>query len=78
MLENNRIWDKFRNSVKKEFVRERKKYLWTKIRSCQYKIKAYFHNDEIPKEDSDCICLLSILTDSALKKDENCSPQIIL
>ena len=68
MLENNRIWDKFRNSVKKEFVRERKIYLWTKIRSCQYKIKAYFHNDEIPKEDSDCICLLSILTDSALKK----------
>ena len=78
MLENNRIWDKFRNSVKKEFVRERKIYLWTKIRSCQYKIKAYFHNDEIPKEDSDCICLLSILTDSAIKKDESCSPQIIL
>ena len=59
-------------------MRERKIYLWTKIRSCQYKIKAYFHNDEIPKEDSDCICLLSILTDSALKKDESCSPQIIL
>ena len=41
-------------------------------------MKTFFHNNEIPKEDYDCICLLSILTDSALKKDENCSLQIIL
>ena len=39
----------------------REKYLKTKIKSSEVKINTNFHDDEIPKEDSHCICLLVIL-----------------
>ena len=62
MLEkNNKIWDKVSNSIKKRFVNEpvyNEKYL-----------KSYknFDDDEIPKELSDCTCVLLMLIDSAFQ-----------
>ena len=48
------------------------------------KIKSYgdevtdFYDKEIPKLDSNHTCLEVITLDSALKKDENCYPQVFL
>ena len=54
------------------------KYIKTKIKSCNGKINTNFHNDKIPKEGSQCICLSVILIDSVYKKDKNYYPQVFL
>ena len=58
---------KVKNSIKKEIDSEHaenKKYLKSKIKSYNRKIKTNFQNNKIPKEGSQCICLLLILIDS--------------
>ena len=55
----NKIWEKVKNSVKKEFDREpvyNEKYLKAKIKSYNG-IITNFRNNKIPKEDSKFICL---------------------
>ena len=55
-----KIWDEVRNSTKKEINSgpvDSEKYLRAKTKSYEGKLKMIFHNDKIPKEDSDCICL---------------------
>ena len=51
-----------------------KEFLKTKIKSCDED----FYNKKIPKVDSNHTCLTIISLDSALKKDENYYPQLLL
>ena len=67
----NDIWEKVSKSVKKEFDGEPvydEKYLKNKIKSYQGKISINFQNNKIPKEHSQCICLLVILINSVFRK----------
>ena len=67
----NEIWETVRNSIKKEFDSEpayNVKYLKTKIKFYNGKIKTNFQSNKIPKEGSQCICLSAISIDSVLKQ----------
>ena len=66
----NKIWKKVKNTINKEFDSEpvcNEKYLKAKIKSYNGKINTNFHNNKIPKEDSQCICLSVILIDSIFR-----------
>ena len=55
LLEKYEIWEKVRNSIKKEFgtgSAYNEKYLRTKIISYKGKINTNFHSNKIPKEGS--------------------------
>ena len=54
------------------------KYPRTKIKSYEDKVNTISHNDKIPKEGPDCICLSMILIDSVLKYGKDYYPQIFL
>ena len=74
----NTIWDKVSADIKKEFDSEpvyNKNYLKTKIKSHGDEVTD-FYDKKIPKLDSNHICLAVISLDSALKKDNNCYPQM--
>ena len=71
---HNEIWGKVRNSVKREFYIEpvyNEKYLEAKIKSYDRKININFHNNKIPKEGSQSICLSVILIDSVFRTGKN-------
>ena len=77
----NKIWKKVKNTINKEFDRGaayNKKYLKAQIKSYNDKIKTNFHNNEIPKKGSQCICLSVILIDSVFRTDDNYYPQRFL
>ena len=77
----NNIWEKIKNSIKKEFDSEpvhNEKYLKAKTRSYNGKINTNFHSNKIPKKGSQCICLLVILIDSVFRTDKNYYPQVFL
>ena len=77
----NEIWEKVKNSREKVFYSEPEydeKYLKAKIKSYNGKINTSFHNNKIPKEGSQCICLLVILIDSFFKRGKNYYPQVFL
>ena len=80
----NKIWNEVSNNIKKGFDNEsiynknNKKYLRNKMKSYKGEIKANFNNNKIPKQGFYYICLLMILIDSALKKNGNCYPQVLL
>ena len=82
MLEKyNEIWDKTSKLIKRGFDSEHvynQKYLKTKIKSCEGKINANFHNDKMPKEGSHCICLSVVLIDSVFEMGKNYYPQVLL
>ena len=62
---------KIKSSPKKEFDSEpvyNEKYLKAKIQSYNGKISTNFYNNKIPKEDSQYICLSTILIDSVLEQ----------
>ena len=66
----NKIWEKVKDSLKKEFDSEplyNKKYLEAKIKSYYRKIKTNFHSNKIPKENSQNICLSEILINSVFR-----------
>ena len=66
----NEIWEKVKNRIRKEFDSEpvyNEKYLKAKIKSYNGKINTNFHNNKIPKEGSQFICLSVILIDSVLR-----------
>ena len=52
-----------------------KKFWETKIKSAE---TTDFHDKEMPKVGSNCICVALILIDFALKKDEKCYPELFL
>ena len=77
----NEIWRKVSNIIKKQFDSKpvyNDKYIKTKIKSYNGKINTNFHNNNIPKEGSQCICLSLILIESVYKKDKNYYPQVFL
>ena len=77
----NETWKKVSNAIKKRFDSNSvyiKKYLRTKIKSYKGKINTNFHNNKIPKEGSQYICLSVILLDSILKTDKKQYPQVFL
>ena len=49
-----------------------------KTKSYDAKISTTFHNNKIPKEGSEYICLTVILLDWVYKKDKNYYPQVFL
>ena len=73
MEKYNTIWDKVSGDIKKEFDSEptyNKNFLKIKIKSyCDKAID--FHDKQIPKVDSNHICLAVISLDSAINKDRN-------
>ena len=77
----NEIWEKVKNIIQKELDREtvyNKKYLRTKIKCDNGKINTNFHNNKIPKEGSQFICLSIILIDSVFRTGKNYYPQVLL
>ena len=77
----NEIWEKVKNSIKKEFDGEpvcNEKYLKAKIKSYDGKTNTNLHNNKIPKEGCRCIFLSLIFIDSVLKTGNNYCPQVFL
>ena len=75
------IWGKVKNSNKKVFNSEpvnNEKYLKAKIKSYNGKITTNFHNNKIPREGSQFICLSVILIDSVFRTGKNYYPQVFL
>ena len=73
----NETWEKNKNSIKKELDSEpvcNEKYLKAKIKSYNGKINTNFHNNKIPKEGSQFICLSVILIDSDFRTGKNYYP----
>ena len=80
-MKYNEIWEKVKNSLKKEFDSKQvynEKYLKAKIKSYNGKINTNFHNNKIPKEGSQFICLSVILIDSIFRTGKNYYPQVFL
>ena len=76
----NAIWDKVSADIKKESDGQpvyNKEFLKTNIKSLGDKVTD-FYDKNIPKVDSNHTCLAVIYLDSALKKDENYYPQVLL
>ena len=48
------------------------------MKSHDGKINTNFHNNKIPKEGSQCICLSVILIDSVYRKHKDYYPQVFL
>ena len=74
----NEIWEKVKNSLKKEFDSE-------PVYNGKYKTKSYdgktntnFHNNKIPKEDSQYLYLSVIMIDSIFRTGKNYYPQVFL
>ena len=70
----NEIWEKIKNSIKKEFDSKsvyNEKYLKAKIKSYNWKINTNFHNNKIPGEGSQFICLSVIFIDSVFRTGKN-------
>lgn len=82
MLEKyNELWNKVRDSIKKEFYSEPvciEKHLKTKKKSCEEKINTDFHDDEVPKEDSQYICVSVVLIYYVFRTDKNYYPHVFL
>ena len=54
------------------------KYLKAKVKSYNGKINKNFHNNKIPKEGSQFICLSVVLIDSVFRAVKNCYRQVFL
>ena len=77
----NKIWEKAKNSLKKEFHSEpvyNEKYLKARIKSYNGKISTSFHHYKIQREVSQFICLSVILIYSVFRTGKNYYPQVPL
>ena len=68
------VWKE--NLIVKQYTT--KKYLKGKRKSNNGKINTNFHNNKIPKEDSQYIFLSIILLDSVFRRGKNYYPQVFL
>ena len=76
----NKNWNKASNSIKKEFDNESiyiKSFLQTKIKSYSDE-GANFRDKEMPKVDPNHYCLVVILNNFVLTKDENYYKEVFL
>ena len=76
----NTTWNKISTDRKKNWITSlstifNKEYLKTKRKAHGDEVTD-FYNKEIPNVDSNHTCLEIISLDSALKKDDNCYPQV--
>ena len=81
LLKTYKIWRKFKNTIDKTFESDpvyNEKYLKAKIKSYNGKIITNFHNNKIPKEGSQCICLSVLLIDSGFRTGNNYYPHVFL
>ena len=72
---------KLKNSIKRKIDSEpvyNEKYLKAKIKSCKEKINTNFHDNKIPKNSSQFICLSVILINSVFRTGKNYYPQVFL
>ena len=79
LLETYKIWKKFKNTIDKTFDSDpvyNEKYLKAKIKSYNGKIITNFHNNKIPKEGSQCICLSVLLINSGFITGNNYYPHV--
>ena len=70
-----------RNTIKKRFYSKSiyyEKYLRTKIKSYEGIISTNVHEDKIPNEGAQTICLSVILIDSVFRTGKNLYPQVFL
>ena len=77
----NEIYEKVKNSIKKQFDSEpacNEKYLKVRIKSYNGKINTHFHNSKITKEGSHLICLLVTLIYFVLRTGTKYYPQVFL
>ena len=78
----NEIWEKIWEKIfsKKNLIVNSipRKYLKAKIKSYNGKININFHDNETPREGSQCICLSVILINSVCKTGKNYYPQVFL
>ena len=77
----NDIWEKVSQSIKKELDGKPvnyEKHLKTEIKSDVGKINTNFHNNKIPKESFQCICLTVVMTHSVFRASNNYYPQVFL
>ena len=75
----NEVWEKVKNSLKREFGCKsvyNKKCLKARIKSYNEKINTNLHNNKLPKEDSQFICLSIILLDSVFRSGKNFYPSV--
>ena len=80
-MDINKIVVSNKNILKKEFVSEpvyNEKYLKTKVKSYNENTNTNFHDNKIPKEGSEFICLSVILIDSVFKTGKNYYAQVFL
>ena len=76
-----KFWKKVTNSLKKGFDSQQaynEKYLKAEIKSYNGKINTNLHDNKIPKESSQFICLSVILIGSVFKIGKNYNPQVFL
>ena len=77
----NKIWEKVRNNIKKEFDSEsvcNEKYVKAKVKSFNERINTHFRNNKIPKEGFQFIWLSVILIDSVFIIGKSYYPQVFL
>ena len=75
------IWNKTSYKIENEFDSEpihNDKYIKIKIKFYNGTINKDFNDNEMPKDDSLCICFSIILTDSVFKMSKNYFPQVFL
>ena len=78
-----KIWGKINSLIGKEFDRElvygdNDKYIKTKIKSYEDKVKANFQGKKIPKENASHKFLSLIMLDSVIKVNKKYYPQTLL
>ena len=79
-FDETKIWGKVKISVKKEFDSKpvyNEKFLKAKIKSYNGKINTSFHNNKIPRDGSQVICLSVILINSLFRTGKN-YPKVFL
>ena len=79
MMKLAEIWDKVKNSIKKEFESEpvhNENYLKAKTKYFNEKIETIFYNNKIQKNGPEFICLSVILIDSVFRTGKNYYPQV--
>ena len=62
----NEVWEKVSNIIEKEFDSNPVyigKYIKTEIKVYNKKIKTNFHDNKMPKESLECVCLSAVLRD---------------
>ena len=77
LIKNNEMLEKY-NKIWDKVSKFNNKYLKIQIKSCEEKINTDFHDDEVPKEDSQYICVSVILVDSVFRTDKNYYPHVFL